>query len=159
MYTSRPLREDGMNCIELLGSVEVFEGVTTEDLDQLGKICTERAYKMGEVITQQGEPGEEFFIVCQGFVEVVHSASDGDLPPRTIVNLGSGQIFGEMALVDHGPRSATVLAASDETRVLVIHRGDFEELCEHNHHLGYVVMRNIAADLSFKVRHQHLISR
>jgi CRP-like cAMP-binding protein len=61
-----------------------------------------------------------------------------------------------MALVDRGPRSATVRAISKETIVQVISRDDFEELCEKNHHLGYVVMRNIAADLSFKLRHQHL---
>jgi CRP-like cAMP-binding protein len=64
-----------------------------------------------------------------------------------------------MALVDRGPRSATVRAISEKTVVQVIHREAFEKLCDENYHLGYIVMRNIAADLSFKLRHQHLTNQ
>ena len=65
----------------------------------------------------------------------------------------------EMALVDQGPRSATVRAISDSTIVLTIDRQAFMDLCEANHHLGYIVMRNMAADLSFKLRHRNLTGR
>ncbi len=144
-----------MDHTEILGSVELFEGITPAELQAISLICKEITYTSGDVITRQGETGEDL----DGFVEVLHSGAAPEQSPRTIVHLGKGQIFGEMALVDHGPRSATVRAASDPTKVLMIHCEDFEQECEENHHLGYVIMRNIAADLSFKLRHRHFADR
>jgi CRP-like cAMP-binding protein len=148
-----------MDHLDLLQSVELFEGVTLDELKLLASICRVQNYPSGEVITAQGETGDEIFIVQRGFVEVIRSGITPEAGPRTVVNLGEGQIFGEMALVDHGPRSATIKAASDPTSVLVIMREDFERSCDQNYHLGYVVMRNIAADLSFKLRHRNLTGR
>jgi CRP-like cAMP-binding protein len=70
--------------------------------------------------------------------------------------LGTGQIIGEMALVDRGPRSATVRAIHTPTIVQVIRHADFHQLCQENTQIGYTVMYNIAADLSFKLRHRNL---
>ena len=148
-----------MDHTEILGSVELFEGITPAELQVISLICKEITFKSGEVITRQGETGEDLYIVLDGYVEVLHSGTSPELSPRTIVHLGKGQIFGEMALVDHGPRSATVRAASDPTKLLKIHCDEFEQECEENHHLGYVIMRNIAADLSFKLRHRHFADR
>ncbi|MEE9514078.1 MAG: cyclic nucleotide-binding domain-containing protein [Anaerolineales bacterium] len=148
-----------MDHTEILGSVELFEGITPAELQAISLICKEITFTSGDVITQQGETGEDLYIVLEGFVEVLHRGTAPEQSPRTIVHLGKGQIFGEMALVDHGPRSATVRAASDPTALLMIHCDDFEQECEENHHLGYVVMRNIAADLSFKLRHRHFADR
>ena len=64
-----------------------------------------------------------------------------------------------MALVDGGPRSASLRAISDPTVVQVIHRSDFEQLCTKNTRLGYIVFRNLAADLSFKLRIRNLSER
>lgn len=145
-----------MDLIAVLRSVELFEGLSPEELKQVSDICHERTFQAGEVITTQGETGEELFVVCEGFVEVILSRTPGDPAPRAMVNLGRGQIFGEMALVDHGPRSATVRAVTDDTVLQTIRSQDFTNLCEGSFHLGYVVMRNMASDLSFKVRHRHL---
>jgi CRP-like cAMP-binding protein len=143
----------------ILEAVELFDGATAEELESVAALCKEQTYSKGDVVTAQGEPGNELFVVCEGFVEVLRSSSSPELSPRSVVHLGAGQIFGEMALVDRGPRSATVKAASESTSVLVIRQDEFEQLCEQNHHLGFVVMRNIAADLSFKLRHRHLTGR
>jgi CRP-like cAMP-binding protein len=148
-----------MDHLDLLQSVELFEGVGEEELKLLASICRVQNYPPGEVVTSQGESGDEIYIVQKGFVEVIRSELTPGVNPRTVVHLGEGQIFGEMALVDHGPRSATIKAASDPTSVLVILREDFERVCEQNFHLGYIVMRNIAADLSFKLRHRNLTGR
>jgi CRP-like cAMP-binding protein len=151
--------EAEMKSTELLARVELFDGLSPKEIDTLAVVCQEQTYATGDEITRQGQPGDELFIVMQGFVEVNRSLPSGEDSPRTMVRLGAGQMFGEMALVDHGKRSATVLAASEDTRILAIRRQDFERLCETNQHLGYVVMRNIAADLSFKVRHLNLTGR
>lgn len=148
-----------MDLLTVLSSVEIFDGVSPYELEAVSRICQERSYQTGDVITAQGESSDELYIICEGLVEVVRSGTPSDPSPRTIVNLGQGQIFGEMALIDQGPRSATIRAVSERTIVQVIQRDDFEQLFAQNHHLGFVVMRNIAADLSFKLRHQHLTRR
>ena len=148
-----------MDLLAVLGNVELFDGITPDELEAVSKICRERSYHAGDVLTTQGEPGGELYVICDGFVEVLRSETPSDPSPRAVVNLGQGQIVGEMALVDLGPRSATVRTISEKTVVQVIQRDDFKRLCDENYHLGYIVMRNIAIDLSFKLRHQHLASR
>ncbi len=137
--------------IDILRGVELFEGLSDEDLEQVVGLCQERHLSRGELLVKEGDLGEELFIITDGFVEVIL-----ETPRRVVVNLGTGQLTGEMALVDGGPRSASLRAISDPTIVQVINKSDFETLCDNNTRLGYVVYRNIAADLSFKLRHRNL---
>jgi CRP-like cAMP-binding protein len=139
---------------EILQNVEIFDGLEKAELEQVAQICRERKLHAGDYITTQGEAGDELFIVTQGFVEVL--LGEGATPTRVVVNLGAGQIIGEMALLDQGPRSASVRAVDEPTIVQVINRDNFDLLCRGNYHIGYIVMRNIAADLSFKLRHRNL---
>lgn len=148
-----------MRLSEILSQVELFEGLGRDELEQIAAICSEKSLQSGDVVTRQGDPGDELFVIWEGLVEVVHEETPHDPAPRTVVNLGQGQVFGEMALVDYGPRSATVRVVSKEATVQAIHRDAFMRLCDDHNHLGFVVMRNIAADLSFKLRHQHLVGR
>jgi CRP/FNR family cyclic AMP-dependent transcriptional regulator len=148
-----------MDLIEILRDVDLLEGLTDDDLRAVSGLCHERRYAAGEIITHQGEAGNELFIVCDGMVEIIVTPTAGAAAPRAVVNLGRGQLFGEMALVDMGPRSATVRAIVDDTRVQVIARQAFQALCDTEPRLGYTVMRNMAADLSFKLRHSHMSGR
>lgn len=148
-----------MTLSETLSQVELFEGLKPDELDQIAAICEERTIAAGQVVAKQGDVGDELFVIWEGLVEVIHEETPEDPAPRTVVNLGQGQVFGEMALVDFGPRSATVRVISDNAILQAIPREAFLEVCESHQHLGYVVMRNMAADLSFKLRHQHLIGR
>jgi CRP-like cAMP-binding protein len=61
-----------------------------------------------------------------------------------------------MALIDMGLRSATVRCTKDGTELYVLHRDEFIQLCEEDTDIGYKVMRNLAADMSFKLRHRNL---
>jgi CRP/FNR family cyclic AMP-dependent transcriptional regulator len=148
-----------MDLLSVLSKVELFDGLTPQELADVARICTQHEYRAGQVITSQGETGGELYVIADGFVEVVVSPSGQNPAPRTVVHLGRGQLFGEMALVDYGPRSATVKSIADHTLIQVIDRDDFNRLCEADNHLGFVVMRNMAADLSFKLRHYHLTGR
>ena len=139
---------------EILEGVELFDGLSDDDLDQVAAICKERSIPRGDLLVKEGDAGEELFIITGGFVEVLL-----ETPRRVVVNLGTGQITGEMALVDGGPRSASLRAISDLTVVQVIHRSDFDKLCYNNTRLGFIVFRNLAADLSFKLRHRNLSER
>jgi CRP/FNR family cyclic AMP-dependent transcriptional regulator len=147
-----------MELRRVLQGVDLFEGLKEDELDEVAKICFEKRYVAGDTITKEGDTSDELFIITDGFVEVLL----GERPKssaRVVVSLGSGQIIGEMALLDQGPRSASVRATSDPTIVQMIQRQDFDKLCQQNTNIGYKVMRNLAADLSFKLRHRNLIDR
>jgi CRP/FNR family transcriptional regulator, cyclic AMP receptor protein len=149
-----------METVRLLRGVAVFDGLDEGELEQMAEICRQATFRRGEALTTEGSDENQMFVVRDGMLEVtVGEQGHGGLPAHTVVNLGSGQVVGEMSLVDHGPRSATVRCVTDTCRVLVIERPAFESLCESNHHIGMVVYRNLAADMSFKLRHRHLARR
>lgn len=144
-----------MDLVKLLRTVEMFTGLTDDQFAKLAAIFDELTLGENEVLFEEGQEGDSLCLIQKGFVEIVVG---GGQSAKTIVNLGAGQLVGEMALVDQGPRSATVRSADDGTQVAVVTRKAFEDLCKANTDIGYVVMRNIAADLSFKLRHRELSS-
>jgi CRP/FNR family cyclic AMP-dependent transcriptional regulator len=150
-----------MSVAEYLQQSELFSGLTPEQVEQIAALGQEGAYNAGDVIIREGDPSDEIYIICSGMVEVDVSRGtipDVPGPPQmtSIVRLGQGQVFGEMALVDRGVRSATVRCVRDGTVLYVIPCQAFWALCNGDHDIGYVVMHNIAADLSFKLRHRNL---
>ncbi len=138
---------------QVLRGVMLFAGLSDAELEAVAEICKERHLYRGEVLAEQGAPGDEFYVVTDGFLEI--SIAGDTTSSQVLVNLGKGQIIGEMALIDQGPRSATVRAISVAV-VQVIRRVDFEAVCEKNTRIGYIVMKDIAADLSFKLRHRNM---
>jgi CRP/FNR family cyclic AMP-dependent transcriptional regulator len=106
------------------------------------------------------------YVIVRGEVEILLDPSlVGGVTPRkgtgpvTIATLREGQTFGEVALVDQGIRSASARCATDSVRLLVIPRQKLLRLCETYPELGYRVMRNMAADLAFKIRNSDLSMR
>lgn len=141
-----------MDTITLLKRAELFRDLDDDQLEQIAGISAERQYTAGSVIFEQGSTGDGMYLVCDGQVEVQVRDSSGSTFPA--LYLGVGQVFGEMALVDEGARSASVIAASPETRLIHIANDSFTDLCRDDTSIGYIMMRNIAQDLSFKLRHR-----
>ncbi len=65
-----------------------------------------RAFKKGDYVFREGDPGQEMFVIRNGSVDIL-------VGQKKVITLEQDEVFGEMALVDHQPRSATVIAASD----------------------------------------------
>jgi CRP/FNR family cyclic AMP-dependent transcriptional regulator len=145
---------------QILNQVELFQGLQIQDLEQIATIFEEKLFSRGDEIASQGTQGDSLFIISDGFVEVAIDWNMGTPPPNSprqvLINLGRGQIIGEMSLVDQGPQSATVTALSNPTIVQEVNQAVFNSFCEQNPNIGYVIMKNIAADLSFKLRKQNL---
>ena len=94
----------------------------------------------GTVLTKSGDPGDAFFLILDGRVRV-------EVSPRKRLRMGPGEFFGEMSLLDGGPRTATV-AADTDVRVLVIARRDFSLLLTKVPDLG----RNLLVVLVKRLR-------
>jgi hypothetical protein len=143
--------------VTLLRSLALFNGLDPAGLERVARLCRPAEFRRGDVVMRQGEYEGEAYIVRAGMVEV--SVGEAEAGSQAIVRLGEGQVVGEMALIDQGPRSATVRCVSETCQLLAIERPAFEALCAADHHIGLVVYRNLAADLSFKLRHRHLTGR
>lgn len=98
-----------------------------------------RSFKAGEIIFRHGDPAEELYIVKSGKVEI-------RLGNRLLDTLPELSIFGEMALIDHSPRSATVFAATDAT-VVPVDEKQFLFLVSRTPHFALNVMRVLAQRL------------
>lgn len=98
--------------IEVLSTVPLFSQVGRSDLERLARISTERSYSSGTNIVTEGEVGVAMFVISDGSVEVVKNDGGNEVK---IDELRRGGFFGDMALFENFPRSATVRATSDVT--------------------------------------------
>lgn len=108
--------------IELLKRVPLFAGCSKSELKELAMIADEIDLRDGHVLTREGRPGREFFVLIDGTARV--SRKD-----KKIADLGSGDWFGEIALLTDAPRTATVTATSP-VDVLVITDRSFRRVVE-----------------------------
>src|SRR5262245_1951638 len=103
--------------IELLSKVQMFSSLNKKELGLIARSADVVTVKPGPEIVTQGTPGHEFYLVVSGQAVVRRNG-------RKIATLGPGQYFGELALLDRGPRSATVTAET-EVELAVISQREF----------------------------------
>jgi len=148
-----------MSVANILSQADIFDELTTTQLELIASICTENHYQVGDIIFEENSSGAEMYIIANGEVEILVSpaviGSDGG-KPHTIAVLRRGQSFGEVALVDQGLRSASARCANHATHLILIPRDKLMKLCDMYPQLGYKLMRNLAADLAMKIRHTDL---
>ena len=112
-----------MNETELLQRVSLFSGLKEKYLRSLLESCIKRRFLRGEALVRQGEPGRGLYVLLSGRVKVVKEIADGE--ELQVAALGPGDFFGEMAVLDGAPRSASVIA-SEDTEVLVLTLWEFK---------------------------------
>jgi CRP-like cAMP-binding protein len=91
--------------IEAMGHVSLLSGLSKRDLAQILKISKEREFHSGELIVREGDLGQDFYLLLTGSAEL-------KVPGMHPEELGPGDYFGEIAVLDGGPRSATITATS-----------------------------------------------
>jgi CRP-like cAMP-binding protein len=111
--------------VELLEEVDLFAGLPEDDLRRMAGIVGERSLGEGEVVFREGEPGDAFYIVFDGAVEISRSRPDGGVDRLAVRRAGQG--FGEMSLLNDAPRSATA-RTTERTTLVMVRREHFEEL-------------------------------
>ena len=126
--------------VELIKKVPLFAGCSKGELEQIAHIADEIDLREGKEMTQQGSRGREFFVLLEGEADVT---KDGE----SINKLGSGDFFGEIALVADSPRTATVTATSP-VRALVITDRSFRRLLEDSPQIQAKVLSALAERLA-----------
>lgn len=102
---------------DALRAVPLFRGLPALSLERVAAHALPVSYRSGEVVFRQGDPGLGFFVMLSGRVSISYGGKE-------VAQLAAGGFFGEMALLDSYPRSATVTAL-DDTRCLSVKRSDF----------------------------------
>ena len=136
----------GVAVINLLRSLAIFQGLGDGELGKLARLFSQKLYRAGERVFGKGDSSSEAYVVMRGQIDV-RLADDAPV----IASIGNGQILGEQAFLDGSPRTAGAVAAQPIV-VLVVQRPAFNELIHSEPHLGMVVMRNIALEVSNKLR-------
>lgn len=108
----RPLRKDG---VAILAQVPLFSGLSKRHLKKLAEHADEIDFRANEVIVDDGALGGTFYVILQGAAKVVRNG-------KTIARLEPGEFFGEISLLDGGPRTATVVADTPLVAVRVFKR-------------------------------------
>jgi CRP-like cAMP-binding protein len=121
---------------ELIASAPLFSGCSKKELRLVAMLADEIDFRSGKVLTRQGAPGREFFVLLEGEVEVVR---DG----KRVGTLSAGDFFGELALVSKIPRTATVTASTDVRALVVVDR-DFRRLLHDEPSVAVKVMEAMA---------------
>ena len=122
-----------------LKSIALFSACTRKELELIAGAATQLNFPAGEVLARQGANGHEFMVVVSGTARV-------EINGQTIATLGPGEFFGEMSLLDGGPRTATVVAETDVV-VEVIGQREFGALIEDSPHLAKKLLIGLARRL------------
>ena len=133
--------------VEFLRGVSLFEGVPANSLGVFLSIAHRKAYSDGETIFEEGQIGRVFYIVRRGEVGIT-------IQGKRISSMGAGEFFGEMALLEELPRTATVTCEKD-CELLLMYKIRFDSLLEKNPSAGVRLVRNLAAILSSRLRQQN----
>ena len=123
--------------LDHLASVPLFSGCTTKELRDIAKATVELTLDEGREFVTQGDVGREAFIIVEGSADVSRGG-------KKIATLGPGDRVGELALLDHGPRTATVVATSPLT-VLVLGPREFSGLLDEVPTLNHKILAALAS--------------
>lgn len=140
--------DEVMRRIDTLRQMYVFQDLTLSELLTVMDITSVCSCNGGQVLIKEGEQTDRFYIILEGSVEIYK----GD---KMLATLGKGSHFGEMALLNEGPRSATVRAVEDG-RMLVLEREPFTRLIRQKSQIGVKLMQKFASELSYRLERANL---
>ncbi|HXA10009.1 MAG TPA: ATP-binding cassette domain-containing protein [Chthoniobacterales bacterium] len=109
---------DALRICEFLRPIDLFKTLTPRQLTDVAERMTKRHYSTGEIIIREGEPGEEFFLISEGQIDVIRAEHE-------VARLRPGDFFGEVALISGEPRNAAVVAVT-EVDTYVLGKTDFQ---------------------------------
>lgn len=132
-----------------LRSISLFSQIATSELRTIRGLLHHRSYLKNEIIFDEGEKAQAIYFIIQGKVLICRQGRPVD---GLIAELGAGQCFGEMALLDNSPRMAQVRAVED-CNVDVLFREDFMNLLQTHSHIASKITLELARLMGERLRH------
>jgi CRP/FNR family cyclic AMP-dependent transcriptional regulator len=129
--------ERNINALTTLHHVPLFASCSKKDLARIVKVAEQVTFKTGKVLIEQGQPGREAFIILKGKASVRRNG-------KKLASVGAGSMVGELALLDHGPRTASVVCDTD-CEVLVISQRHFHGVLTDVPVLSHKLLSTLAA--------------
>jgi CRP-like cAMP-binding protein len=118
----------------------MFSGLSPEDLERIAEIAEEQLFLDQQLLCREGEPGHALFIIASGTVDVLKKAGDSE---KILASRTTGDFVGEMAILETGPRSAT-LRARGGVRTLVIDGDAFNAILLDRPQVAVAVLRRMS---------------
>jgi CRP-like cAMP-binding protein len=140
--------------VEFLKRVSLFEDLDQKSLEAIANAAVEQRYDPGQEIVREGDTGVGAFIIRSGRTEVVKKHGAGE---ERIAELKSGDVFGEMALLDEFPRSATVRAL-EPTTCLGIQRWHFRGILESHPQIALALLPMLTRRVRNAEAHTHHVA-
>ena len=143
-------KESSDPVLQVLGQVPIFENLTPKELKDLTQLTHERSYKANEPVFKKLAPSEGMYVILKGTVEIKDPDSN-----TTFATLGSGDFFGELALLDQEPRSAMAVA-TEASELIGFFRTDLLTLMTRDPELGNKILLNLSRVLGERLRRTNL---
>ena len=134
--------------ITFLLETPMFEKLDPSEIKQLVHIIEVKEFPAGEVLFKEGDLGDAWYALYRGKVDVIKDVGEGE---KEIYPLDAGACFGEIAILDGQPRSATIKAIEDSV-ALRISRESFEALLDQDHAVAFKLLRYLAVTLAQRAR-------
>lgn len=151
---------------QFLRRVPIFGGLNQESLERVAAIMSEKIYARKSIVFHEGDQGNTLYIIKNGRIKIAKVAMDGR--EKTLTILLGGDFFGEMAIFDNLPRSATAEALENDVHLFAINKSDFERLINENPSIALRIMKDLTRrirqinqqveDLAFKDVHGRVAS-
>ena len=128
----------------MLENVSLFSGLPQSDLDAISKLATTRTFPRNTIIISEGDTSDSLYAVLSGKVKIYLSDDEGK---EIIINIqGAGEYFGELALLDDSPRSASVMTI-ETCKLAIISKTAFDECLEAHPQIALRVIRGLSGRL------------
>jgi len=142
-------KEKNDNIFKILKTVPIFSDLTSKEIAEIEKIIHRRNYKKNEPIFRMGDPGLGMYIIVEGSVEIAEENEDGE--KKSLAVLPDGAFFGDLALLDEAPRSASAIAVVD-CDIIGFFRPDLLDLLYRKPSLGIKILWGLARIIGERLR-------
>lgn len=135
--------------IMILKGIPIFNELSNRELKLISKLVYERNYTTGESVFEIHQPGAAMFIIEDGEVQIVRQNKFGE--EIILAELGNGEFFGELAMLDNSPRSATA-KTSKTSKMMAIFREDLDKFLKDNPEIGVKVLKKLAIVIGLRLK-------
>jgi CRP-like cAMP-binding protein len=142
--------KDEADVFDILKKVPIFQDLGRREFNKIESILHRRNWNADEGIINEGDPGAGMYIIVSGEVRITQVGEDGG--QQQLATLTGGDFFGEQALLDESPRTASAYA-NETCRIIGLFRPDLLELIESNPRLGLKIVMRLSQMISVRLRH------